>query len=112
MEIRRFRESGGPSARSMVESLVLHAIVLALLMLVASVIPGSQRRVPHEKRTSTSSSIVQRRSRSRRPRSRLLRQKGQRGQQRPGLQKLQKGPGETGTPSRSGKGLFRGGDAA
>jgi len=36
MEISRFRESGGPSARSMVESIVLHAIVLALLMLVGA----------------------------------------------------------------------------
>jgi hypothetical protein len=36
MEISRFRESGAPSTRSMVESLVVHAIVLALLMLVAA----------------------------------------------------------------------------
>jgi hypothetical protein len=36
MEISRFRESGGPSARSMVESIVLHVILLALLMLVAA----------------------------------------------------------------------------
>ena len=36
MEISRrmFRESGALSTRSMVESLVLHAIVLALLMLL------------------------------------------------------------------------------
>src|SRR6516164_1078426 len=36
MEISRFRDSGAPSTRSMVESLVVHAIVLALLMLVAA----------------------------------------------------------------------------
>jgi hypothetical protein len=36
MEISRFRESGGPSARSMMESIVLHAIMLALLMLVGA----------------------------------------------------------------------------
>src|SRR6266542_1717069 len=38
MEIgrRMFRESGAPSARSMTESIVLHALVLALLMLVGS----------------------------------------------------------------------------
>ena len=36
MEIRRFRESGALSTRSMVESLVLHAIVLALFMLLAA----------------------------------------------------------------------------
>ena len=36
MEISRFRESGGPSARSMVESIVLHVILLALLMLVGA----------------------------------------------------------------------------
>jgi hypothetical protein len=36
MEISRFRESGGPSARSMMESIVLHVIMLALLMLVAA----------------------------------------------------------------------------
>jgi hypothetical protein len=36
MEIGRFRESGALSARSMVESLVLHAIMLALLLLVAA----------------------------------------------------------------------------
>lgn len=38
MEISRdmFRESGAPSTRSMVESLVLHVIVLALLMLVGA----------------------------------------------------------------------------
>jgi hypothetical protein len=36
MEISRFRESGGPSARSMAESIVLHVILLALLMLVAA----------------------------------------------------------------------------
>jgi len=38
MEISRhmFRESGAPSARSMVESLVLHALVLGLLMLVSA----------------------------------------------------------------------------
>jgi hypothetical protein len=38
MEISRrmFRESGAPSARSMVESLVVHVIVLALLMLVGA----------------------------------------------------------------------------
>jgi hypothetical protein len=36
MEISRFRESGGPSARSMMESIVVHAIVLALLMLVGA----------------------------------------------------------------------------
>ena len=56
------------------------------------IIPGSQRRSARKK-TSTSSSIVQRRFQSRRPRSRLLRQKGQMGQQRPGLRKLQKGLG-------------------
>lgn len=38
MEISRFRESGAVSTRSMVESLVLHVIVLALLMLGASVL--------------------------------------------------------------------------
>src|SRR5215510_14514114 len=36
MEIGRFRESGALSTRSMVESLVLHAIVLALFMLLAA----------------------------------------------------------------------------
>src|SRR5579859_1896974 len=36
MEISRFRESGGPSARSMMESIVLHAIMLALLILVGA----------------------------------------------------------------------------
>src|SRR5258708_35061074 len=36
MEISRFRESGGPSARSMVESIVLHVIMLALLMPVGA----------------------------------------------------------------------------
>ena len=36
MEISRFRESGGPSARSMMESIVLHVVLLALLMLVAA----------------------------------------------------------------------------
>src|SRR5262249_15082594 len=36
MEISRFRESGAPSSRSMVESLVLHAIVLALFMLLGA----------------------------------------------------------------------------
>src|SRR6266581_1537340 len=38
MEIGRhmFKESGGPSARSMVESVVLHALVLGLLMLVSA----------------------------------------------------------------------------
>src|SRR6516225_6941676 len=38
MEIsgRMFRESGAPSTRSMVESLVLHVIVLALLMLLGA----------------------------------------------------------------------------
>jgi len=36
MEIGRFRESGGPSARSMVESIVVHTILLALLMLVGA----------------------------------------------------------------------------
>jgi membrane protein involved in colicin uptake len=36
MEIGRFRESGGPSARSMMESIVLHTILLALLMLVGA----------------------------------------------------------------------------
>jgi membrane protein involved in colicin uptake len=36
MEISRFRESGGPSARSMVESIVLHVVLLGLLMLVAA----------------------------------------------------------------------------
>jgi hypothetical protein len=40
MEIGRFRESGAPSARSMVESLVVHAIVLALLVLVAASVFG------------------------------------------------------------------------
>jgi hypothetical protein len=33
---RMFRESGGPSARSMAESLVLHALMLGLLMLVSA----------------------------------------------------------------------------
>ncbi len=42
MEIGRFKESGALSTRSMVESLVLHAIVLALLMIVgASVLVNS-----------------------------------------------------------------------
>src|SRR5229473_3201493 len=36
MEISRFRESGGPSARSMMESIVLHTILLALLLLVGA----------------------------------------------------------------------------
>ena len=36
MEISRFRESGAPSARSMVESLVLHVIMLALLMILGA----------------------------------------------------------------------------
>src|SRR5215813_7727229 len=38
MEIgrRMFRESGAPSARSMVESIVLHVVVLALLVLVGA----------------------------------------------------------------------------
>src|SRR5437867_4557433 len=38
MEIGRhmFRESGAPSTRSMVESVVLHALVLGLLMLVSA----------------------------------------------------------------------------
>ena len=36
MEIGRFRESGGLSARSMVESIVVHTILLALLMLVGA----------------------------------------------------------------------------
>jgi hypothetical protein len=36
MEISRFRESGGPSARSMMESIIVHAILLALLMLVGA----------------------------------------------------------------------------
>jgi hypothetical protein len=36
MEISRFRESGGPSARSMMESIVLHTILLALLMVVGA----------------------------------------------------------------------------
>src|ERR1700756_5715674 len=36
MEISRFRESGGPSARSMMESIVVHAILLALLMVVGA----------------------------------------------------------------------------
>ena len=36
MEVGRFRESGALSTRSMVESLVLHAIVLALLMIVGA----------------------------------------------------------------------------
>jgi hypothetical protein len=36
MEISRFRESGGPSARSMVESIVLHLVMLALLILVGA----------------------------------------------------------------------------
>jgi hypothetical protein len=38
MEISRFRESGGPSARSMMESIVLHAIVLGLLVLLAATV--------------------------------------------------------------------------
>jgi len=38
MEIGRFRESGALSTRSMVESLVLHAIVLALLGLLAATV--------------------------------------------------------------------------
>jgi hypothetical protein len=42
MEFSRFRESGALSTRSMVESLVLHAILLALLMLLgASVLLNS-----------------------------------------------------------------------
>ena len=36
MEIGRFRQSGALSARSMVESIVVHTILLALLMLVAA----------------------------------------------------------------------------
>lgn len=40
MEISRFRESGGPSARSMMESIVLHVIMLALLMLVGASLLG------------------------------------------------------------------------
>ena len=36
MEIGRFRESGAPSARSMVESIVVHTILLALLVLVGA----------------------------------------------------------------------------
>ncbi|MFL6387178.1 MAG: AgmX/PglI C-terminal domain-containing protein [Terriglobales bacterium] len=36
MEIGRFRESGALSARSMVESIVVHTILLALLMLVGA----------------------------------------------------------------------------
>ncbi|HEY7403415.1 MAG TPA: AgmX/PglI C-terminal domain-containing protein [Candidatus Angelobacter sp.] len=36
MEIGRFRESGALSTRSMVESLVLHAVVLALFVLLAA----------------------------------------------------------------------------
>ena len=38
MEIGRFKESGALSARSMVESLVLHAIMLALLLLLAATV--------------------------------------------------------------------------
>jgi hypothetical protein len=38
MEIGRFRESGALSTRSMVESLVLHAIVLALLLLLGATV--------------------------------------------------------------------------
>jgi hypothetical protein len=38
MEIGRFRESGVLSTRSMVESLVLHAIVLALLLFLAATV--------------------------------------------------------------------------
>ena len=38
MEIGRFRESGALSTRSMVESLVLHAIVLGLLALLAATV--------------------------------------------------------------------------
>src|SRR5215470_18079573 len=41
MEIGRFRESGALSTRSMVESLVLHAIMLALLLLGATVLVRS-----------------------------------------------------------------------
>ena len=41
MEIGRFRESGALSTRSMVESLVLHAIVLALLLLGATLLVRS-----------------------------------------------------------------------
>jgi hypothetical protein len=42
MEIGRFRESGAPSARSMVESIVLHVVMLALLVIVAaSLLAGS-----------------------------------------------------------------------
>jgi hypothetical protein len=48
MEINRFRESGAPSTRSMVESLVLHVIMLALLMLLgASVL---MRTAPRSKK--------------------------------------------------------------
>jgi len=38
MEIGRFRESGALSTRSMVESLVLHAVVLALLLLLGATV--------------------------------------------------------------------------
>src|SRR5215472_15216991 len=51
MEISRpmFRESGAPSTRSMVESLVLHAIVLALLVLVgASILVRNAPRTKKE----------------------------------------------------------------
>src|SRR5215472_7305988 len=51
MEISRpmFRESGAPSTRSMVESLVLHAIVLALLVLLgASVLVRNAPRTKKE----------------------------------------------------------------
>jgi hypothetical protein len=40
MEIGRFRESGAPSARSMMESIVLHVVMLALLILVAASLLG------------------------------------------------------------------------
>src|SRR5215831_21322862 len=42
MEISRrmFKESGAPSTRSMVESIVLHVIMLALLMLLGATLLG------------------------------------------------------------------------
>ena len=49
MEIGRFRESGAPSTRSMVESIVLHAIVLALVVLLgASVLVRNAPRTKKE----------------------------------------------------------------
>ena len=91
MEISRFRESGALSTRSMVESLVLHAILLALLLLLGAsvLLPGHTDRGP-------ASSV--------------------KGDHRAGSKTEALGSSkrawETGTPSRSGKGLFRGAEAA